>query len=231
MNWCVHITVGIISSTATISDSVVLHVLRFCFLDCDMGNPLPKDSLPPLCPHMFGWTACDPLIHHFNSLTSFVPRVRGRSFLPLRYFMRCSSLPQSSVLGSWVLVIKNDIAVPVLGCALLVANSTFAMRLWNNAFLGPFNLGHSVSTVNRSFGAALGLMPFELGIAKWYSCIASLRNLGITILQTPLFLKSSVMPKYLFLGPRWTFIAPKPSSIMCSYSDLRGASSLLLIHA
>jgi hypothetical protein len=41
----------------TISDSVELWVLSFCLVKLTMGNPLPKDRPPPLCPHMLGWIA------------------------------------------------------------------------------------------------------------------------------------------------------------------------------
>ena len=35
------------SSTQTISDSVELLVFNFCFVEDDIGNPVPIDILPP----------------------------------------------------------------------------------------------------------------------------------------------------------------------------------------
>jgi hypothetical protein len=49
--------------------------------------------------------------------------------VPLRYFIRWTSLFQLSLSGALTLIVKNAIAVQVLGLAHLVAYSVLATRL------------------------------------------------------------------------------------------------------
>jgi hypothetical protein len=109
------------SSAPTISDSIELRVLSFCLVELTMGNPLPKDRPPPLCPHMLGWTVNAASTHHFKMPVPLELRISGSMRMPLRYFIRWDSLFQLSLSGACTLVIKNAIAVQVLGLALLVA--------------------------------------------------------------------------------------------------------------
>jgi hypothetical protein len=48
---------GIKLSTPTISVSVQLQVFSFWFVELVIGNPLPSDTPPLECPHIFGWIA------------------------------------------------------------------------------------------------------------------------------------------------------------------------------
>jgi hypothetical protein len=81
-------------SAPTISDSVELQVLSFCLVKLTMGNPLPKDRPPPLCPHMLGWTANAASTHHFKMPVLLALRISGSVPVPLRYFIRRVSLFQ-----------------------------------------------------------------------------------------------------------------------------------------
>jgi hypothetical protein len=69
------------SSAPTISDSVELWVLSFCLVKLTMGNLLPKDRLPPLCPHMLGWTANVASTHHFKMPVPLALRIRGSMYV------------------------------------------------------------------------------------------------------------------------------------------------------
>jgi hypothetical protein len=102
--WVQQIT-GMKSSAPTISDSVELQVLSFCLVDLTMGNPLTKDSPPPLCPHMLGWTVNAASTHHFKMPVPLALRISGSVHLPLRYFIRWISLFQSSLSGACTLVV------------------------------------------------------------------------------------------------------------------------------
>ena len=63
MKYQVQQIAGMKSSAPTISDSVELHrVLSFCLVELTMGNPLPKDRPPPLCPSHVGMD-CKCCIH------------------------------------------------------------------------------------------------------------------------------------------------------------------------
>ena len=112
---------GMKSSAPTISVSVELRVFSFCLVELTIGNPLPKDSPPPECPRMFGWTANDASTHHFRMPLPLALRIRGIDRVPLRYFMRWLSFFQSSLSGARTLVVRNAMAVQVSGLARLVA--------------------------------------------------------------------------------------------------------------
>ncbi len=109
-----------------------LGILSFCLVKLTMGNPLPKNRTPPLSPCMLGWTANAASTHHFKMLAPLALRIRGSVRVPLRYFIRWTSLFQSSLWGACTLVVKNAIAVQVLVLAHLVAYSVLATRLWNS---------------------------------------------------------------------------------------------------
>jgi hypothetical protein len=81
-------------------------------------------------------------------------RIRGSVHVPLGYFIRCTSLLQSSLLGACTLVIKNSIAVHVLGLAHLVAYSVLATRLWNSMAFSGWSFLQSSLTLKRLLGAA-----------------------------------------------------------------------------
>ncbi len=111
--WVQQIT-GMKSSAPTISDSIELWVLSLCLVELTMGNPLPKDRPPPLCPCILGWTANATSTHHFIMPVPLALRISGSMHVLLRYFIRWTSLFQSSLLGARTLGIKNAIAVQVV---------------------------------------------------------------------------------------------------------------------
>ena len=117
MKYLVQHTAGMQSSTATISDSVELRVLSFCFVELTMGKPLPMLRPPPVCPRISGCTPNDPSIHHLSIPPPLALKVRGNFLVPLMYFIRWVNLDQSSVSGSLTLVVRNAIAVQVSGLA------------------------------------------------------------------------------------------------------------------
>ncbi len=80
-----------------------------------MGNHLPMDNPPPVCPRMFGYTAKDPSIHYFKMPLPSALKINGSDFVPLRYFIIWVNLPQSSLSGSLTLVVRKEIAVQVSG--------------------------------------------------------------------------------------------------------------------
>ena len=114
---------------------------------------------------MLGWTVKDPSTYHFRMPDPSALNVKARSLVSRRYFMRWTILPQSCLSGSRTLVVRYEIAVPVSGRARFVAKRTFATRLWNASALSLGSFAQSSSTTNRSFGAALALVPVSLGAA------------------------------------------------------------------
>ena len=88
MKYWVQQIAGMKSSAPTISVSVELWVLSFCFVELTIGNPHPKDNPPPECPLMFGWTANDASTHHFKMPLPLALRISGSVHVPLRYFIR-----------------------------------------------------------------------------------------------------------------------------------------------
>jgi hypothetical protein len=68
---------GIMSSTDTSSDSVELLVLSFCLVEVTMGNPLPIDNPPPVCPLMLGWMVKEPSTHPLTMPVPLALRMRG----------------------------------------------------------------------------------------------------------------------------------------------------------
>ena len=77
---------GMQSSTATISDSVELLVLNFCYVT--IGKPLPKETPPQMCPLMLGCTPKDPYTYHLMIPVVLALRIRGSSLVPRRYLIR-----------------------------------------------------------------------------------------------------------------------------------------------
>ena len=153
------------SSAATISVSVELRVLSFCFVELIMGNPRPNDNPPPECPRMFGCTANDPSTHHLRMPLPFALRTNGILRVPRRYFIRWTSLAQSSLSGARTRVVRNATAVQVSGLALLVAYKVFATRLWNSTVLFVMSFSHSSSITYSLSGAALVFVPVAVGSA------------------------------------------------------------------
>ena len=129
--WVQHIS-GMKPSTATISVSMEIFVLSFCFVELTIGNPHPKDKTPPECPLILGWTANDASTHHLKIPFPLVLRVSEILCVPLMYHIRCTNSTQSSLLGAHTLVVINTMAVQVSSLALLVALKVFATRLWNS---------------------------------------------------------------------------------------------------
>jgi hypothetical protein len=50
--------------------------LSFCLVELTMGNPLPKDRPPPLCPCMLEWTTNAASTHHFKMPVPLALRIR-----------------------------------------------------------------------------------------------------------------------------------------------------------
>ena len=123
---------GMKSSTPTISISVEIFVLIFCFVEITIGNPRPKDKSPPEWPRIIGWTTNDASTQHFKIPLTLALRFSESLRVPLRYFIRCTNLAQSSYSGDRTFVVRNAIAVQVSGLSLLVSYKVFATRLWNS---------------------------------------------------------------------------------------------------
>ena len=168
MKYQVQQIAGMKSSVPTISVSVELWVLSFCLVELTMGNPLPKDSPPPECPCMLGWTANEASTHHFRMPLLLALSVNGSLHVPLRYFIRCDNLCHSSLSGSCTLMVKNVMDVHVSGLACLVTNKVFATRLWNSMALSGLSFSQSSLILNRFLGAALVLVlpPFGSALLK-----------------------------------------------------------------
>ena len=105
--YLVHSTAGVQSSTATISVSAELRVFSFCFVELKMGNTLPIDRPPPVCPLMFGCTTNDPSIHHFSMPLPLSLMISGRLLVPMIYFIRWTNLAQSSLSDFLSIVVGN----------------------------------------------------------------------------------------------------------------------------
>ena len=120
------------SSTPAISVSMEIFVLIFCFVELTIGNPLPKYKPPPEWPRILGWTANNASTHHFKIPLTLALRVTERFLVPLRYCIRCTSIPQSSSSFACTLVFINSMAVQVSGLAPLVSYKVFATTLWNS---------------------------------------------------------------------------------------------------
>jgi hypothetical protein len=110
-----------------------------------IGNPVPKDRPPPLCPRMLGWTVNAASTHHFKMPVPLALRISGSVRMPLRYFIRWVSLFQLSLLGARTLIVKNAIAVQVLGLARLVAYNVLATRLWNSTAISGGSFSRSLT--------------------------------------------------------------------------------------
>ena len=159
----VHSTAGIQSSTSTISVSVELCVLSFCFVELKMVNPFPINRPPPVCHLMIGCTANDPSIYRFSMPLTLLLRKIGRFPVPLIYFIICTNLAQSSLSGSFTLVVRNEIALQVLILACLVANNIFTTSWWNSIdYLALSFLQYSL-TLKRISGASLDLVQPPVG--------------------------------------------------------------------
>ena len=100
--YLVHSTTGIQPPIDTILVSVELCLFSFCFGEPTIGNPLPVDRPPQLCPLVFGCTANDPLTHHFSMMNMLELRISDRFFVPLIYLIRWTNLTPSSFSGSLV---------------------------------------------------------------------------------------------------------------------------------
>jgi len=94
-----------------------------------IGNPLPRDSHAPVCPHMFGCTANDPSVHHLRIPDPLELRISTSFLVACRYCMRCIIFAQSSVSVTFTLEVRKDNAGPVSGLVLFVVNSVFATIL------------------------------------------------------------------------------------------------------
>ena len=159
---------GMKSSAPTISVSVELFVLSFCFVELTMGNPRPIDRPPPEFPRMFGWTAKDASTQHFKMPLPLALKIRGIVRVPLMYLIRWTILVQSSLSGSRTLVVKNAITVQVSGLSQLVAYKVFATRLWYSTALLVDSFLQLSSILKRLSGAALVLKPppFSYALSK-----------------------------------------------------------------
>ena len=106
------------SSSPTISVSVKLLVLSFCFAALTMGNPLPiEERPPPMSPLMFGCTdANNASIHHFKMLLLLALRISGNSFVPLTCFIMWTNSIQLSLSSSLTLVVRKVTAVLSYRC-------------------------------------------------------------------------------------------------------------------
>ena len=78
--------------TPTISVSVELSMLRFCFVELTIGNPCPKDKPPPEFPRISIWTENDASTHHFKISIPLALRVSESLCVPLMYHIRCTNL-------------------------------------------------------------------------------------------------------------------------------------------
>ena len=79
----------------------------FIFVELTMGNIIPVDRPPPVCPLMFGCTTNSPLIHHFSNTFPLAIRISGRFLVLLVYLVRWTNLVQSSLSGSLTLKVRN----------------------------------------------------------------------------------------------------------------------------
>ena len=154
---------GMKSSAPTISVSVKLRVLSFCFVELTMGNPRPKDNPPPECPRMLGWTANNVSTHHFKIPIPLALRISGSVRVPLMYLIMWTILAQLSSSGAQTIVVGNATAVQVSGLASLVAYTVFSARLLNCKVLFCSSFSQSLSNLNRFSGAALIFVTPPLG--------------------------------------------------------------------
>ena len=156
---------GMKSSLPTISLSVELFVLIFCFLELKIGNPRPKDNPPPVCPRILGWTASNASIHHFKIPFTLALRVSGILILPLRYCIRFTKLSQFSSSADRTLVVINSMAMQVSCLAFLVTYKVFATRLWNSTTFYWSSFLPSSFTTKIFLWSALEFVSFPFGYA------------------------------------------------------------------
>ncbi len=148
-------------STPTSSLSVDLLVFNFCLVELTIGNPLPIVNPPPVWLCILGCTSKEALAYHINTSLPLVLRIRERSQSFLRCCIRWLNFLQSSTSGALTLVgSKNAIAVLTSGLARLLTYKVLATRLWNSIVPSSLSFSASLSTMNKSSGAALVLAAF-----------------------------------------------------------------------
>ena len=128
------------------SDSVELHVLIFCFNNVLNVLPLPRVTVPLVCPRMFGWTAYNTSTHHLIVLNSSANNVSIRLIVPCIYLMSRTSFFQSSSLDFVTRVIKNTTATWISGCPRLLTKSSFTVMWWKFICLSLGSIGLPSST-------------------------------------------------------------------------------------
>ena len=167
MKYQVHQMAGMKLPMPTMSISVDFFVLSFCFVELTIGNPRPKDKLPPKFPHIIGWTANNASKHHFKILLPLVLRSIKSLSMILMHHIRCTNLSQLSSLGARTLNFRNAMGVQVSGLALLVEYKVFATRLWKSTpFLWSSLLQYSF-TAKKWLRVVLDYVPLPFGSALW----------------------------------------------------------------
>ena len=98
------------SFTPTISASVELRVLIFCFVDIYIEHPFPIDMVASVWILILGCTTKDVSIHQFNELIPSVCKVILSSLVSLRNLKHLPSFFQSSLSEDYTLVQREEIA-------------------------------------------------------------------------------------------------------------------------
>ena len=69
-----------------------------------MGITSPQDMQPPECPHILGWTACEPPTHHFGIESDSALSSNEMLMVPKSFHNRRKSFFQESVSGNLTIV-------------------------------------------------------------------------------------------------------------------------------
>ena len=146
--------------TPTISVSVELSMLRFCFVELTIGNPCPKDKPPPEFPRISIWTENDASTHHFKISIPLALRVSESLRVPLMYHMRCTKLVWFSSSGDCAFVFINVIAVQVSVLSLLVAHKVFAVICFNSTNFSWYSLLQYLFTTKILLVKSLDFVTF-----------------------------------------------------------------------
>ena len=128
MNNLVHNIITDILSALTSSDSVLLRVFSFCFLEIDFTAPVPssKCMAAPVWLLKSGWTAKLASTNHLMQCKFPALRNSLSFVVPFRYFIILISFCQSASFGPFTRVHNTAIVGCISGLARLHRNNHFA---------------------------------------------------------------------------------------------------------
>ena len=166
MNISKYIFFGSPSLVPTCSHSVELRVFIFCLEAFWSRTPVPIVIICPVCPLMSLCTACAESVIVSMCSRSSAPTVRTSSCVCLIQHIILINLCQSSLFGSWTLVIWNVFVNSISGLLLFIAQATFITYFKNISALSLLSFVAFSFTLNNHFACGvlyvlLSFMPIS----------------------------------------------------------------------